>query len=175
MYATDYCHREGFVILNFYKFRNWYVQYKEMQESTWNSARYDHVARCQTLLKEFLIFNREKLQDLKTHKDYIWSEREKTPTGSPLLAVVETGIERPVFAADCVGVLMKELRHHCQESNCKLATIIDGASILFKDRTLISRKLPAKVTKGPYTQSYIEESIAPDELSIVRNIKKMLR
>jgi len=181
LYTTDYCHREGYIILNFYKFRQWYFHYKEMQESNWKEGRYDHIARSQTFLKEFLIYNREKMGDLKTHSDYSWSAREKTEAGSPLLDVVETGITRPVVAADALGVLFKELRLHCQEAvargepdSCRVALVVDGMSKLFVEKTYIDRKMPTKVPKGPFKQDHIDASIAPDELSVVRNIKKML-
>jgi len=182
LYATDYCHKEGYIIINFYKMRNWYIQYKEMRESKWNPKRYDHVTRSQTLLKEFLIYNKDKIGHLTTHGEYTWSEREKTAAGEPLLNVVTQGIERPVFAADCVGVLFKELRQHCRDAvevhgnpdHCKVATVVDGLGRLFTSRTLISRKLPEKQVKGPFRPDYVQDSIAPDELSIVRNVKKML-
>ena len=54
----------------------------------------------------------------------------------------------------------------------QVVTVIDGLGTLYKERTLISRKLPEKQVKGPFKEDYIQESIAPDELSIVRNIKK---
>ena len=56
--------------------------------------------------------------------------------GSPLMSVVETGVTRPNFAADALGVLFKELRLHCQEAGapggdpeaCKVALVVDGMS-----------------------------------------------
>ncbi len=36
-------------------------------------------------------------------------------TGSPLTEVITQGLERPKFAADCLNVLMRELKLHCQE------------------------------------------------------------
>jgi len=181
LYATDYCHKEGYIILNFYKMRQWYFHYKEMQDSQWKAGRYDHITRSQVFLREFLIYNKEKIADLKTHADYSWSEREKTEAGSPLLEVVETGITRPVVAADAIGVLFKELRLHCQEAvsqgnldACKVALVVGGVGKLFDERTKIDRKMPERPKKGPYTQEFIDESIAPDELSVVRSIKKML-
>jgi len=181
LYTTDYCHREGYIILNFFKFRQWYFHYKEMQESNWKEGRYDHITRSQVFLKEFLNFNKDKIAHLKTHADYSWSAREKTETGSPLLSVVETGITRPVVAADALGVLLKELRLHCEDAvsrgepdSCKVALVIDGMSKLFVERSYIDRKMPERPKKGPFKQDFIDESIAPNELSVVRNIKKML-
>jgi hypothetical protein len=48
--------------------------------------------------------------------------REETEAGSPLSDIVTMGLERPKFAADCLNVVMKELKLHCQEGtpNCKV-------------------------------------------------------
>jgi len=184
-YATDFCHQDGYIILNFHKFRLWYDYYQEMQESQWKSGRYDHITKSQVFLKEFIIVNKDKLADLKTHAEYTWSGREKTEAGSPLMSVVETGVTRPNFAADALGVLFKELRLHCQEAAapggdpeaCKVALVVDGMSRLFVDKTQIDRQLPlGKEKKRSHwkTAEQIQESIVPDELSVVRNIKKML-
>ena len=93
-----------------------------------------------------------------------------------------SGLDRPKFAADCLGVLLKELRLHCQDAvdqglpdHCKVAVIIRGIGRLFDERTLIPRTMPAKYPRGPFTEAFVKESIAPDELSVVRSIKKMLK
>ena len=52
------------------------------------------------------------------------------------MSVIETGVTRPNFAADALGVLFKELRLHCQEAAapggdpnaCKVALVVDGMS-----------------------------------------------
>ena len=85
------------------------------------------------------------------------------------------GLERPKFAADCLAALMKELRQHCIDGNCKLAIFIDGINVLYERRTNVSRKLPAVRTRGPFKPSWTEESIAPNEFTIVRSLKKLLQ
>ena len=49
-----------------------------------------------------------------------------TEFGSPLSDIINKGLERPKFAADCLNVLMKELKLHCQEGtpNCKVRNLI---------------------------------------------------
>lgn len=181
-YAAGFCHLEGYIVCNFYQFRNWITNYQEMQVSERNPNRFDHVTRSQTFLKEFLIYNQNKIQHLKTHQTYEWSEREKSEAGSPLSDVINTGIERPKFAGDCVGVLLKELRLHCQDAvdqgdpdRCRVATVVDGVGIIFQAKTLMNRQFPADEKIGPLFPEYIEDSVAPDELSIVLNLKKMLK
>ena len=70
---------------------------------------------------------------------------------------------------------MKELRLHCVDGNCNLAILIDGINVLFENRTNVSRKLPERRVKGPFKPSWTAESIAPNEFTIVRSIKKLLK
>ena len=79
-----------------------------------------------------------------------------------------------MFSSDCLAVLMKELQWHCKDGNCKMALFVDGINVLFEDRTNISRELPEKRIKGPFKESWKEMSIAPDEFTVVRSIKKLL-
>ena len=65
-----------FILPSWFLYR--YFHYKEMQDSQWKEGRYDHITRSQVFLREFLIYNKDKIVDLKTHADYSWSEREKT-------------------------------------------------------------------------------------------------
>ena len=69
---------------------------------------------------------------------------------------------------------MKELQIHSEEGNCKMALFVDGVNVLFERRTNINRTLPTKLPKGPFKPQYTEESIAPNEFSVVRSIKKLL-
>ena len=85
------------------------------------------------------------------------------------------GLERPKFSTDCLAVLMKELQLHCKGGNCKIAIFVDGINVLFERRTNINRKLPTKRVKGPFKPEWTEESIAPDEFTVVRSIKKLLK
>ena len=85
------------------------------------------------------------------------------------------GLERPKFATDCLAVLMKELQLHCIDDNCKIAIFIDGLNIIFERRTNINKKLPEKRVKGPFKATWTEESIAPNEFTIVHSIKKLLK
>ena len=83
-------------------------------------------------------------------------------------------MERPQFTTDCLAVLMKELQLHCKDGSCKIALFLDGINVLFETRTNVSRKIPEKRIRGPFKSSWTEQSIAPDEFTIVRSIKKLL-
>ena len=79
-----------------------------------------------------------------------WSVREKTPTGSPLSAVIDVGIERLPFAADALNVVIRELKLNCNEGNCKLMVVCDGVNSLFASSTLVHRE-KTMWENGPYT------------------------
>lgn len=42
----------------------------------------------------------------------MWSKREKTEEGAPLLELVEHGISRVKYASECVIALVKEIKAH---------------------------------------------------------------
>jgi len=174
-HIEHFCHNDGRIILNFHKFKLWFTHYKEMAYSEWNVNRIDHLGQSSTLLKDFSDYNMDKLTGLTTHNTYTWSEKEKTEAGSPLFDIVRQGLERPKFSTDCLAVLMKELQLHCKGGNCKIAIFVDGINVLFERRTNINRKLPTKRVKGPFKPEWTEESIAPDEFTVVRSIKKLLK
>lgn len=44
---------------------------------------------------------------MRTHADYTWSKREQTPSGTTIEELIDFGIERPKYAADAVGALLK--------------------------------------------------------------------
>lgn len=43
--------------------------------------------------------------------------REFTSPGTPLTELITVGIERPKFAADCLNVLLQELKMNCQDGD----------------------------------------------------------
>jgi hypothetical protein len=73
------------------------------------------------------LVDRYRLQELKTTKAYVFSDRERINEGTPLMELIEyvsgyrltrfsiatralQGIQRTIFATDVVGVLFRELR-----------------------------------------------------------------
>uniref|UniRef100_A0A0A9Z2C0 Small ribosomal subunit protein mS29 n=1 Tax=Lygus hesperus TaxID=30085 RepID=A0A0A9Z2C0_LYGHE len=71
--------------------------------------------------------------NLQTSKDYNWSQREQTPAGSPLSALVTHGINRVKFGADVVKALIDELKASCNADKCKVVVAIDGFNALVGD------------------------------------------
>ncbi len=103
--------------------------------------------------------------------------RETTPEGTPLAEMVKFGIDRPRFSADCLNVLMKELKLNCQNGLCKhpVMTILDGINTIFEERTGVSKVLPRRPPSKKLRNEYIEQSCTPDELSAVVALKKLIK
>ena len=100
--------------------------------------------------------------------------REKAPAGTPLLQVIDTGIERLKLSTDCLNVVMKELREHANRGNVKLATFMDGVNCLFGDQTYVLKE-NMRFKHGYLGKIWIEKLLHPNELNALRNMKKMLR
>lgn len=47
---------------------------------------------------------------LKVSNEYVWSKREKTEAGAPLLELVELGISRVKYACDVIDALVDEIK-----------------------------------------------------------------
>jgi small subunit ribosomal protein S29 len=47
---------------------------------------------------------------LRVANEYVWSKREKTEEGAPLLDLVDLGINRVKYASECVVALVKEIK-----------------------------------------------------------------
>ncbi len=61
--------------------------------------------------------------------------REVTEEGCPISDVIHKGLDRPKFAADCLNVVMKELKLHCQDGTpgCK---VIENLTLFWGGVTL---------------------------------------
>ena len=57
----------------------------------------------------------------------------------PLMEVVEAGIDRHAFSADCLNALIRELHLSAQEDRCKVAVIVDGVNPLFNGNTYVCK------------------------------------
>jgi len=169
--------KSNFILLNFRDLRKLLSHYREATESEFKEGRWDFPVEAQTYLKEIKHYNFDKLDGLVTHKAYKWSEMESTPIGSPLSQIIETGLNRPRFSADCLNVFLKELKTNIQQGWNKypVMLMLDGVNVLFQERTLVSKTLPRRKASSPTTPFYIKEACTPDELSLLVTLKHMLK
>jgi len=91
--------------------------------SGWSDKRADHPEEATLWLNQFRAMNTNFLLDNKTSQQYNWGKREITEKDKPLLEVVEQGIGRSIYAADAVGVLLKEIQIN---SSLNVLYAVDG-------------------------------------------------
>ncbi|KFB38339.1 hypothetical protein ZHAS_00005692 [Anopheles sinensis] len=89
---------------------------------------------------------------LTVSKDYAWSKRETTPTGSSLIALVDHGIRRAKFACNVIAALLHELKQHSSSGQMKTMVVIDGFNAFFHPRTRITLAHPfLDITRNDWT------------------------
>lgn len=89
--------------------------------------------------------------NLKCSREYVWTVRENTPVGAPLIELVEHGINRVKFATDVITVLLDELKQQSTEGKCKTMVAIDGFNLFFQNTTSIIGESRRKVTPDQVT------------------------
>lgn len=155
-------------ILHYASMRDWQILYvpdgfrfidsqgsTEIQPSQWRPGRFDQPKESLMWLSNFRQLNLQFLQKNHTTADYNWGKRESTEKGCPLIDVVHQGIGRSMYAADAVGVLLKELRTVPER---KILLAIDRFNGIFSDT---SHKINEKL-------------VDRKDLSLVHHFNKLL-
>ena len=108
-HLTHFGHSQGFITMTFSQIKKWLSKYYEIAPSTRTPGHVDHVMNSSIFLKNFKQANFRLLSDpsLITHKEYVWSAREKTPAGSALLDIIDMGCERLAYAADALNIVFR--------------------------------------------------------------------
>ncbi|KAI4504160.1 hypothetical protein M0802_000631 [Mischocyttarus mexicanus] len=75
--------------------------------------------------------------DLRISKDYQWNVRESSSNGTPLLEMIEFGINRVRYASGVIDALLSELKEASIAGRCKVLTAIDGYNAFWSDHTRI--------------------------------------
>lgn len=135
-------------------------------DSTSRPGRIDTPLNAAVLLQQFRVQNAnliEKYKDALTcGQDYVWSSREVTKAGEPLINVAEHGVNRVNHASDCVAVLLKELTLAADAGKIKLASILDNVRFLFlREAGVIMHK--------------DNKLILVDEMTVARALKKLIK
>ena len=175
-HITHYGHSQGFITMTFSQIKKWMTRYYEVAPSTYKPGHVDHIMNSNIFLKNFKQANLELLSEpgMVTHKEYVWSAREKTPAGSPLMDIIEMGCERLAFAADALNIVIRELKINCNEGNCKLMVVCDGVNSLFSEQTLVNKERK-EWKNGPWApdSNWIKSCAKVNECTVLRNFKKL--
>lgn len=152
--------QQGFVLVHVPWVPNWFKKPKEVANSARKEGFIDLPFDAAAWLVHFKTQNSKIMSqlDLKTTKDYVWSKRETTATGSTLLELIEHGITRVKFACETVEALLSEIKQHSSAGRCKTLVAIDGYNSFFYPDTRIVADNKAKVTpdKVTLTQPFLD-------------------
>ncbi|XP_012936404.1 28S ribosomal protein S29, mitochondrial [Aplysia californica] len=164
LHTMHFCARNDWIMVHVPWAGQWVRGWnKEVAESTHKPGRFDLPMDAAEWLSHFRIQNQNKLKDLKTTSEYIWTKREKADVGTPLDEIINFGLNRFKFSSDCVGVLLKELRLQAAEKGFKVLVAINSVNSFFvpwsKENTLKNSE---------------KKQVLPHEVSLVHNFKKML-
>lgn len=174
-HLTHFGHSQGMVVLSLSHIKKWLTKYYTTAPSTYRKGHIDHIKNSNILLKNFKQANTDRLADCVTHREYVWSVREKTPAGSPLMDIVDVGCERLPFSADALNVLLRELAINCSEGRARLMLVCDGVNSLFSDHTLVHREKTEREyeVRVEVSDEWTANCVKVDECSVLRNIKKL--
>ncbi|XP_063137682.1 small ribosomal subunit protein mS29 isoform X4 [Rattus norvegicus] len=159
-HAVHFCAKSDWLILHIPDAHLWVKNCGELLQSTYNKQRFDQPLEASTWLKNFKTTNERFLGQIKVQEKYVWNKRESTEKGSPLGEVVEQGLTRVRNATDAVGVVLKELKTQSSLGLFHLLVAVDGVNALW-GRTTLKRE--------------DRTLIAPEELALVRNLRKMVK
>ncbi|XP_067665815.1 small ribosomal subunit protein mS29-like isoform X1 [Haliotis asinina] len=159
-HIMHYCTEDQWVILHAPWPITWNREYKEISPSSHKSGRIDHPAHAGEWLLNFQSQNKHLLKDIKIQSSYYWTKRESAEEGTPLLDIVEFGMNRIKFAADCVGVILKELKQQANQKKVKVMVAVDGVNSFWA---------PARI------RTEEKEIVPTSNISLVHNFKKIFR
>ncbi|KAL8615962.1 hypothetical protein ACOMHN_034638 [Nucella lapillus] len=110
-HIIHYCAVNNWLILHAPWPSDWNWRYHETSPSPHKAERIDLPVDAAEWLVNFRSQNAQFLQDIRLSKQYVWTKREVSEEGSPLGDMVEFGLNRMKFASDCVGAVLREVRH----------------------------------------------------------------
>uniref|UniRef100_A0A0K0DZ64 Small ribosomal subunit protein mS29 n=1 Tax=Strongyloides stercoralis TaxID=6248 RepID=A0A0K0DZ64_STRER len=155
-----YAHSQKWVNMNIRSVMDITRQKTELQENKKLEGKFDTPNHAVKLLVLFKSQNQhiwDKLSEIKTTKEYVWTKADKTEAGKPLTDIVEMGILSPIVSCDCFGALIDELKYHSTNKTIKLLVTIDEANSIYGKTTL-------KKLDGSYAST--------NDLTMIYHLKK---
>lgn len=127
-HLMHYCGKENWMVLHV----PWAASYnrycRETQMSTFKPGRVDQPLQGAEWLSYFRHINEPLLKQLevKTTKEYVWSKREISEEGTPLLELVDFALGRVKYTCDVMGVILREIQLQSIEKRFRTLVAIDG-------------------------------------------------
>ncbi|KAL3866571.1 hypothetical protein ACJMK2_043859 [Sinanodonta woodiana] len=159
-HVVHYCYQKNWMIVDIPWTGYWLNRQAEISQSTHNPDRLNFPALSSAWLQLFRSRNLQHINDLTTTKTYVWSKRETTEEGTPLLELIDFGLNRQRFADDCIGALLREIRIRASEKRIKVLMSINGVNAFWQNTT---------------HKDANKQIIPASKLTIVHNFKKMFQ
>lgn len=139
MHLIHYGLVKQFVVVHVPWISTWYRFPKEVTESPLIPGHLDLPQEAVSWLKYFRALNESSLSqyDLKVTKDYVWTQRETTKSGEPILNLIQFGLNRIKFACGVISALIDELKAASIAGKCKTLIVIDGFNAFISGSTMI--------------------------------------
>lgn len=163
-HLLHYGFQQQYVLIHVPWVPNWMKRAKEIANSTTKEGSIDLPLDGAAWLLHFKSQNGSLLKDLglTVSRDYVWTKREITPTGAPLMDLVEHGISRAKFSCDAIAALMHELKQHSSAGRARAMVLIDGFNAFFQPHTRLLTESKTRVKPDQIT-------LTDPFLSITRN------
>lgn len=164
VHVLHYAGVNGFIILHL-PFANTLHEVKghEAHDSETREGLVDQPVEAAVLLKQFQLQNEPLVNqlELKTTKEYVWNLRESTPAGTPLIILVNHGINRMKFACDVLQYLIEELKIAATAERIKLLVAVGGLNAFYDGETQVKRR--------------VEKDTTTFQLSIFQSFRSLLK
>ncbi|XP_035893558.1 28S ribosomal protein S29, mitochondrial [Anopheles stephensi] len=152
-HLLHYGFQQRYVLVHVPWVPNWMKRAKEIANSTTKEGSIDLPLDGAAWLLHFKTQNGALLKELglTVSRDYVWTKREITPTGAPLLDLVEHGINRAKFSCDAIAALLHELKQHSSAGRARTMVLIDGFNAFFQPHTRLLTENKARVKPAQIT------------------------
>lgn len=152
-HIVHYGHKKGFLLVHVPWAGNWMRRCKETSAAVMEEGFTDINVDAAKWLTHFKTQNEELLKNeqFKISQDYVWNKREKTVQNSPVLELIDFGVNRIKYASSCIVILAEEIKKWSNAGVCKSLVVIDGFNAFFHPITRVFKERkemvpPHKVT-----------------------------
>jgi small subunit ribosomal protein S29 len=138
-HILHYAHKTEFLLVHVPWVGNWMRRCKEISHSETKEGFIDLNIDAAAWLVHFKSQNEHLLSkpEFRTTQDHVWSKREVTPKDSPLVELVDHGINRLKYASNCIVILAEEIKQLSRAGVCKTLVAIDGFNAFFYPHTRV--------------------------------------
>lgn len=97
-------------------------------------------------------------KQIRLTKDYEWTAKEISTEDSPLIELINFGINRVKYASDIVIAVLNELKIASTANKCKVLVAIDGFNAFFTNDTCVKNdsKQIMPTSKISLTQAFLD-------------------